>query len=69
MGCQYSRQLTQISRFSGGNAIVLAPSEGFEGVKFMPASSGESPAPKASTMPKRRPKREVLKPGKPVADS
>ena len=46
------------SRFFDENAIFLVASEGFEGVKFMPqlhyASSIESPAPNASTMPKRR---------------
>ena len=70
---EYSRELTQNLRFSGESAIFLVPSEGFEGVKFFPqlhyASSNEDPAPKASTMPKPRPKREVPKPGKPVADS
>ena len=73
MGCEYSRELTQISTFFEENAIFLVASEGFEGVKFLPqlhyASSSESPAQNASTMPKRRPKRKVPKPGKPVADS
>ena len=49
-------------------AVREVPSEGFEGVKFLPqlhnASSTEGPAPKASIMPRRRPKREVPKPGK-----
>ena len=73
MGREYSRESTQIWRFSGENAIFLVPSEGFEGVKFFPqlhyASSSEGPDPKASTMPKPLPKQEVPKPGKPVADS
>ena len=73
MGREYLRESTQILRLSGENAIFLVPSEGFEGVKFFPrlhyTSSSEGPAPKASTMPKRRPKQEVPKPGKPVADS
>ena len=73
MGREYSRELTQISRFSEENATFLVPSEKFVRVKFLPhlhyASSSESPAQKASIMPKRRPKREVPKPGKPVADS
>ena len=58
-------EFTKILRFSGENAILLDPSEGFEGVKFFPqlhyASSNEGPAPKASTMPKPCPKREVPK--------
>ena len=62
MGCEYSRELTQISE---ENAIFLVASEGFEGVKFLPqlhyASSSESPAPNASTMPKRRPKTKKAK--------
>ena len=48
-------------------------SEGFEGPEFLPqlcyASSNESPVPKASIMSEPCPKREVPKPGKPVADS
>ena len=43
--------------------MFLVPSEGFEQVKFFPqlhyASSSVGPAPKASTMPEPRPKREV----------
>ena len=69
---EYLRELTQISRFSEENTILVA-FEGFEGVKFLPqllyTSSSESPTPNASTMPKRRPKRKVPNPGKPVADS
>ena len=70
MGDEYSREFTQISWFFEENAIFLVASQGFEGVKFMPqlhyASSCKSPAPNASTMPKRRPKRKVAKPGNPV---
>ena len=73
MGREYSRESTQNSTFSGESAIFLVPPEGFEAVKFFPqlhyAPSSETPAPKASTMPKRRPKREVPTPGKLVADS
>ena len=51
----------------------LVHSEGFEGPKFFPrlhyASSNEGSAPKASIMSEPCPKREVPKPGKPVADS
>ena len=36
MGCEYSRESTQISRSSGENAIFSVPSKGFEGVKFLP---------------------------------
>ena len=64
-GGEYSREFTQISRFSGENAIFLVPYEGYEGVKLLPqlhaASSNASPAPKAFIMPKRRPKRQVPK--------
>ena len=73
MGREYSRESTQTSRFSGGTAIFLVPSEGFEAGKFFHqlhyASSSESHAPKASTMLKRRPKPEVPKRDKPLADS
>ena len=73
MGREYSRESTQNSRFSGENTIFLVPSKKFEGVKFFPqlhyASSSEGPAPKACTMPKRRPKQVVPKPGKVVADA
>ena len=73
MGRKKSHESTQNVRFPGGNATFLVPSEGFEGVKFFPelhyASSSEGLAPKASTMPKPRPKREVQKPSKLVADS
>ena len=73
MGREYSRESTQILKFLGENAIFLVPYDGFEAVKFFPqlhcASSSDGPAPKASTMPKPRPKREVPKPRKPVADS
>ena len=70
---EYSRKFTQISRFFEENAIVLVGFEGLEGGKFTPrlhhASSIEIPGPNTSTMPERRPKRKVPKPGKPVADS
>ena len=73
MGREYSRESMQISRFSGGNAIFLGPSEGFKRGKFFPklhyASFNDGPAPKASTMPETRPKQEVPKCAKRVADS
>ena len=73
MGCDYSRKFTRLLRFFEESAIFLIAFEGFEGVKFMLelpyASSSESPAPNASTMPKRRPKRKVAKHGKAIADS
>ena len=72
MGSEYSHELTQISRFLGESAIFLVPSEGFEVVKFFPrlhyASFTEGSAPKAPML-KPRPKREVPKPGMPLADS
>ena len=39
MGREYSRESTQISWFSGENAILLVPSEGFEEPPLCPSLS------------------------------